>query len=260
MTAISFHFLLALPDGRLHDSVRRVVAVGGYLVAVAVGLVFVLDHRPFSPGRRRGQLDHRRRAGDRARASRYIGSIGYHRERMEWFGIGVTLAATVALVATVLHLLVGWPGPLGAVAAGATVLVPLGLLVGENRRMAPHASRGLVQVLAVFGFVVVVSAIYLVVVLGLGHAPKTTGDKEVLALSMVASGVAALIFVPVRGAVPRLRHQVRLRVTGGPRRGAADLRQPAHPRHPHGRAAAAAGRVAPQDDEPHQRRGLHRNG
>ena len=28
--------------------------------------------------------------------------------------------------------------------------------------------------------------------------PKTTGDKEVLALSMVASGVAALIFVPVR--------------------------------------------------------------
>ena len=49
-----------------------------------------------------------------------------------------------------------------------------------------------------FGFVVVVSAIYLVVVLGLGHAPKTTGDKEVLALSMVASGVAALIFVPVR--------------------------------------------------------------
>jgi signal transduction histidine kinase len=52
--------------------------------------------------------------------------------------------------------------------------------------------------LAVFGFVVVVSAIYLVVVLGLGHAPKTTGDKEALALAMVASGVAALIFVPVR--------------------------------------------------------------
>ena len=49
-----------------------------------------------------------------------------------------------------------------------------------------------------FGFVVVVSAIYLVVVLGLGHAPKTTGDKEALALAMVASGVAALIFVPVR--------------------------------------------------------------
>src|SRR6202034_385422 len=130
--------------------------------------------------------------------ARYIASIGHPRERMEWFGIGVTLAATIALVATVLHLLVGWAGPLGAVTAGATVLVPLGLLAGENKKMGPHASRGLVQVLAVFGFFVVVAAIYLVVVLGLGHAPKTTGDQEVLALSMVASGVAALIFVPVR--------------------------------------------------------------
>jgi len=96
---------------------------------------------------------------------------------MQWFGIGVTLAVTVALGATVLHLLVGWPGPLGAVAAGGTVLVPLGLLASESRRLAPHGSRGLVQVLAVMGFVVVVSAIYLVLVLGLGHAPKTTGRQ-----------------------------------------------------------------------------------
>jgi signal transduction histidine kinase len=198
VTAISFHFLLALPDGRLHDSARRVAALLGYVAALAVALVFVLDHRPFSLAD--GALSWSI-AGLLALAplrGRYIKSIGFHRERMEWFGIGVTLAATVALAATVLHLLVGWPGPLGAVTAGATVLVPLGLLAGENRRLGPHASRGLVQVLAVFGFVVVVSAIYLVLVLGLGHAPKTTGDKEVLALSMVASAVAALIFVPVR--------------------------------------------------------------
>jgi signal transduction histidine kinase len=198
VTAISFHFLLALPDGRLHDSVRRVVAAVGYVVTIVVGLVFVLDSRPFSLAD--GAISWAV-AGALAIApmrSRYIGSIGHHRERMEWFGIGVSLAATVALGATVLHLLVGWPSQLGAVAAGATVLVPLGLLAAANKRMGPHASRGLVQVLAVFGFVVVVSAIYLVVVLGLGHAPKTTGDKEVLALSMIASGVAALIFVPVR--------------------------------------------------------------
>lgn len=198
VTAISFHFLLALPDGRLHDSVRRFLAVSGYVVAVAVGLVFVVDQRPFSltDGAISWSI-----AGALAIApmrARYLGSIGHHRERMEWFGIGVVLAATVALVATVLHLLVGWPGQLGAVTAAATVLVPLGLLAGESKGLAPRASRGLVQVLAVFGFVVVVSAIYLVVVLGLGHAPKTTGDKEVLALSLVASGVAALIFVPVR--------------------------------------------------------------
>lgn len=198
VTAISFHFLLALPDGRLYDGVRRTLAVGGYVVAVGVGLAFVLNHRPFSlaDGAISWSI-----AGALAIApmrSRYIGSIGYQRERLEWFGIGVTSAATLVLGVTVLHLLVGWPEQLGAVAAAATVLVPVSLLAGESRGMGPHASRGLVQVLAVFGFVVVVSAIYLVVVLGLGHAPKTTGDKDVLALSMVASGVAALIFVPVR--------------------------------------------------------------
>ncbi len=198
VTAISFHFLLALPDGRLHDAGRRVLGVAGYVVAIAVAFAFVLDHRPFSlaDGATSWAV-----AGLLAVApmrSRYIASIGPRRERMEWFGIGVSIAATIALGATVLHLLVGWPALLGAVASGATVFVPLGLLAAENKKLGPHASRSLVQVLAVFGFVVVVSAIYLVVVLGLGHAPKTTGDKDVLALSMVASGVAALIFVPVR--------------------------------------------------------------
>ena len=149
--------------------------------------------------------------------ARYLTSIGYHRERMEWFGIGVTLAATVALVATVLHLLVGWPGPLGAVAAGATVLVPVGFLAAESRRLGPYASRGLVQVLSVFGFVVVVSAIYLVVVLGVGHTPKTTGDKEALALALVASGVGRAHLRAGAHTVPPFRHALGLRVAGGAR-------------------------------------------
>ena len=117
---------------------------------------------------------------------------------MEWFGIGVTVAARSRSVVTVLHLLVGWPGQLGAVAAAATALVPLGCWPARAGGWRRTPAGCLVQVLAVFGFVVVVSAIYLVVVLGLGHAPRTTGDKEALALSMVASGVAAVIFVPVR--------------------------------------------------------------
>src|ERR1700727_3581073 len=120
------------------------MAASGYVVTVAVGLVFVVVQRPFSltDGAISWSI-----AGVLAIApmrARYIGSIGHHRERMEWFGIGVTLAATVALMVTVLHLLVGWPGQLGAVAAGATVLVPLGLLAGENKTISPHASRGLV--------------------------------------------------------------------------------------------------------------------
>jgi signal transduction histidine kinase len=198
VTAISFHFVLALPDGRLHDSLRRGTIATAYVAALGVGLGLAVAHHPFTvvDGAISWTIAAMLALGP-VRA-RYLASIGYRRERMLWFGIGVTLALTVALGAAVLHLLVGWPGPLGAVAAGATVLVPLGLLAAESRRLGTHAGRGLVQVLAVLGFVVVVSAIYMVLVLGLGHAPKTTGDKEVLALSMVASGVAAVIFVPVR--------------------------------------------------------------
>jgi signal transduction histidine kinase len=198
VTAISFHFLLALPDGRLHDSVRRGAVEVVYVAAVGVGLALVVTHHPFSVADGAVSWTIATVLALAPMRARYVASIGYRRERLQWFGIGVTLAVMVALAATVLHLLVGWPGPLGAVAAAGTVLIPLGLLASESRRLAPHGSRGLVQVLAVMGFVVVVSAIYLVLVLGLGHAPKTTGDKEVLALSMVASGVAALIFVPVR--------------------------------------------------------------
>jgi signal transduction histidine kinase len=198
VTGISFHFLLALADGRLHDSFRRCVAVIAYIAALGVATGLIATHRPFTVVDSAISWAVAAALALAPIRARYLTSIGYHRERMEWFGIGVTLAATVALVATVLHLLVGWPGPLGAVAAGATVLVPLGFLAAESRRLGPHASRGLVQVLSVFGFVVVVSAIYLVVVLGVGHAPKTTGDKEALALALVASGVGALIYVPVR--------------------------------------------------------------
>ncbi len=198
VTAISFHFLLALPDGRLVDPFRRGTAVVAYLAAVGIGIGLAVNHQAFTVTDSVISWTVAAIVAIAPVRVRYITSIGYHRERMEWFGIGVTLAATVALVATVLHLLVGWPGPLGAVAVGATVLIPLGFLAAESRKLAPHASRGLVQVLAVFGFVVVVSAIYLVVVLGLGHAPKTAGDKEALALAILASGVAALIFVPVR--------------------------------------------------------------
>ena len=61
------------------------------------------------------------------------------------------------------------------------MLVPLGFLAGESKKLAPHAAGpgpGAGGVRVRRGG----SAIYLVVVLGLGHAPKTTGDKEVLAL------------------------------------------------------------------------------
>ena len=198
VTAISFHFLLALPDGRLHDSGRRVLAVGGYVVAIAVGLVFVLDHRPFSLADGAISWVDRGRPGDRSDAQPLHRihrppprADGVVRHRGLPRGHGRARGDRAPS-----------PGGLAGAArrrrCGGNGARPARTVGRGEQEWGPHASRGLVQVLAVFGFVVVVSAIYLVVVLGLGHAPKTTGDKEVLALSMIASGVAALIFVPVR--------------------------------------------------------------
>ena len=74
-----------------------------------------------------------------------------------------------------LHLLVAWPTSLAAVTAGATVLIPVGLMVGHATRLAPRGGRLFVQLLSIVGFTMVVSAIYLVIVLGLGHAPSGPG-------------------------------------------------------------------------------------
>jgi signal transduction histidine kinase len=94
--------------------------------------------------------------------------------------------------------LINWPHPLGAVAAGSTVLVPVSLIVGEARRVAAQSGRMLVRSFTVFGFVALVSAIYLVVVLGLGHKPNDSTDRTTLGLSLLATGIAALAFVPAR--------------------------------------------------------------
>jgi len=117
---------------------------------------------------------------------------------MQWLAVGLVLAADAALVCGVLHLLVGWPGPVGAVAAAATVAVPAGLVAGTSAQLAPLAGRLLVHVLSLAGFSIVVSAIYVVIVLGLGQQPGDHGDREVLGLSMLAAAVAAVGYLPAR--------------------------------------------------------------
>jgi signal transduction histidine kinase len=108
------------------------------------------------------------------------------------------VAADAALVIATLHLLVGWPAEVAAAAAGTTVVIPLSLVAGGIPRLAQHGGRLLVHVLWVAGFSLVVSAVYVVVVLGLGKGPTDAGDREVLGLSMLAAAVAAAVYLPSR--------------------------------------------------------------
>ena len=196
--AVSFHFLLALPDGRLAGQARRIAAGLGYALAVGTGLGLAIAGHAFPVTAAALVWSLAVLCALPAARLRYAAAAGRDRERMQWLGIGAVLAADVALISAVLHILVGWPGPLGAVAAGATVALPLGLIAGEMPALAPHGGRVLVHVLSVAGFSVVVAGVYLVIVLGLGKAPTDASDREILGLSMVAAAVAAIGYLPAR--------------------------------------------------------------
>jgi signal transduction histidine kinase len=198
LIAISVHFLLALPDGRLGTQARRVGAGLVYAAALAAGLALAVAQEPFPAIACALMWLLAVLCALPAVRLRYARAAGRDRQRMQWLGIGVVVATDLALISAVLHLLVGWPGPVAAVAVGAAAAVPLALVIGDIAPLAGHSGYVLVQVLSAAGTSVVVSAIYLVIVLGLGSTPGDPGHREILGLSMLAAAVAALGYLPVR--------------------------------------------------------------
>ncbi len=133
--------------------------------------------------------------------------------RIQWIVWGVVVAGTVAVGATALDLLLGWPEHPGAVAMVATATVPVALVVssfdGPTRWIGPV----LVQTIVAVGLIGLVGTTYLLVVIGLGRPPEDS-ERSVLALSMGAAAIAAVIAVPARH---RLVDFANERVYGGRR-------------------------------------------
>ena len=197
--AISYHFLLALPDGHLGRPAARILVVLGYVSAVGTGVGLALAGRPFPvvagaviwPLAVLGALPCARQ--------RYLRAAGRDAERMQWLGAGLVAAADVSLISAVLHLLVGWPGPAAAVAAGASAVLPLTVIAAEWPPLARLGGRVFVQTLVAAGASATVAVIYLVIVLGLGQGPGDDADRKILGLSMLAAALAAIAYLPVRG-------------------------------------------------------------
>jgi signal transduction histidine kinase len=214
--AISVHLALALPDGRLNrphrarpgaagsarpaqpSGPRRVTVIMGYTAAVAAGLVLGLEQR--AVGVPAGALVWTAVLALTLPAIRltYLASAGRDRERLQWLGAAAVLAAGLALAVTVLHVLIDWPTPVAATAASCIALLFLGMIAADILPLGPSAGRVLVQLIAVAGFTVVVSAIYMIVVLGVGTGPATAHDRELLGLSMLAAAIAAIGYLPAR--------------------------------------------------------------
>ena len=75
------------------------------------------------------------------------------------------------LVIWLLHALLDWPSLARELAIGATLFVPFALAVSSVETLAVRIDRLLVHTIEVGGVVVMVGAVYLLVVLGLGDAP-----------------------------------------------------------------------------------------
>jgi signal transduction histidine kinase len=197
--ALWLHLLLAVPDGRLGSRTRRVVATAGYLLAGCGAVISIVAGAGApSPAVFAISLPATAALALPAARIRYAAAHSRDRERLQWTGIGVVLAATVAIAAGVLNLLVAWPAPLAPAAAAATVLVPLGLIAGDLPQLGKFGGRLLVHVLAVAGYTVTVAVVYIIVILGLGNPPQDSSDHELLGLSMVAAAVGAIGYLPVR--------------------------------------------------------------
>jgi signal transduction histidine kinase len=197
LPACALHLTLAMPDGRLLATGRRVLVVLGYLASagVAVALYGERPSLPLASVVALAVVDGLvALCGFVARGQRAPLAV---RARFQWPAWGVTVAIAIGAAAAVLNALVDWPQPIGAIAVGATVLVPVSLVLGASPGVGVRIDRLLVHTIVLAGLVGLVGASYLLIVLGLGRSPDA-GERTLLGLSMLAAALAALLWVPAR--------------------------------------------------------------
>lgn len=205
LPAAGLHVLLSLPDGRCR--VSRSVVVGGYAAGLLVGLA-VWAARPAVP-LWPVAIDAVLAAGVGIVVSnrRYRKSQGMERQRLQWFGWAVAVGLEVTLVAVALRILTDWPHNGAVIAAAATLPLPVALALGSFPKVMGRVDRLLAYTVSLAGLSGVVVVIYLVIVIGLGHMPTAT-ERPLLGLSMLAAGVAALLYVPARERLSRFSNRL----------------------------------------------------
>ena len=207
LPALALHLELALPYGQLQSRSRRNGVIAGYVTSAVVGVALAAGDRMPSAWAVAAATALALLLGLPGANQRYMRTAGLARQRLQLIGCGVALVVEAALVIAALRVLVGWPKPAGAVAAAATVLVPLSLALGASPRVARRVDRVLVHTVAVTGLTAVVVAVYVLVVIGLGRSPDDP-ERDVLLLSMVAAAVASVVYVPARERLAELANRL----------------------------------------------------
>ena len=122
---------------------------------------------------------------------------GPQNHNTQWLLSGLIVTALAGVVGLVLHLLLDWPSTPWAGMLIGLVAVPGAVGLGRSSRLASSGPTVLVHTLVVAGLVMLVGAIYVVVVVGLNGLPEDS-ERTILALSMAAAAVAAVLASPAR--------------------------------------------------------------
>jgi signal transduction histidine kinase len=187
---------LALPDGRLASPARRVTAAAVAVLAaawsatllatgdepVALIIVAVLMAAMIAVI---GISVQCRRASARQRRA------------LQWVVATAVVAVAADTVVLALHVLIDSPAQPLAWVLGILTLLPAGVLLGQLSATAAAAERALVEAIVAAGLAVLVVAVYLVVVVGLGRPPVGT-ERDVLVSSAIAALVVGVLALPVR--------------------------------------------------------------
>lgn len=205
LPSAALNVVIGLPDGRCR--VSRAVVICGYGAGLAVGLALWIQRPslPLWPVLAEGAVA--AAVGIGVMNRRYVRSRGTERQRLQWFGWAVAVGLEVTLVAIASRLLTGWPHEGAAIAAAATLPLPVALALGAFPRIMGRVDALLAHTVSLAGLTGVVIAVYLVIVIGLGHVP-TAGERPLLGLSMLAAGVAALLYVPARERLSRFSNRL----------------------------------------------------
>ena len=200
--AFALQALLAMPSGTLRTTGRRTTAAIGYAIAAAVAVVLVAERPDVPAWAPLSEIALFVLIGGPAALSRYERATIAERRRIKWLGWSVTVSTGIAVGVAALNALVSRPDNVAAIALASTAIVPIAFVVAAFERPAVVIDRLLLHTISFAGLVLLVSAVYVAIVLGLGRVPQEE-ERTLLVLSIIAAGAAALLYVPTRERLQR---------------------------------------------------------
>ncbi len=146
----------ALPDGTIRGRGRRILLVGGGVVAVAFGAIFAGERDIVSRATVVSEWVVLGLLAVGAFVARCRKASAVERARLQWAGWGAVVAAALALADVFLNALLEWPEKVAVVAIIASVFVPLSLALAAVERLVLFVDRLLVRTIEAGGIVLMV--------------------------------------------------------------------------------------------------------